>query len=108
MSRRNSHDDESSSLHGEFSTIESSLEFFHLLRSAIADTAADVQRDVAESQRYNDHRRTEALQLVTYKLQQLDLYTGKSERLLRDLARLRSVILGESKAAAMVGADVGD
>jgi hypothetical protein len=108
VSRRDSHDDESSSLHGEFSTIESALEFFHLLRSAIADTAADVQRDVADSQRYDDRRRTEALQLVSYKLQQLDLYTGKSERLLRDLARLRSVILGESKSAVMVATDAGD
>ena len=81
-----------------FATIESSLEFMHLLRTAITETVADVQQDIADAQTGSDQRRTEALQLVDYKLQQLSLHVGKSERLLRDLARLRSLILGEMKA----------
>ena len=70
----------------------------HLLRTAITETVADVQQDIADAQTGSDQRRTEALQLVDYKLQQLSLHVGKSERLLRDLARLRSLILGEMKA----------
>jgi hypothetical protein len=80
-----------------FATIESSMEFMHLLRTAIAETVADVQQDIAEAQTGSDPRRTEALQVVDYKLQQLSLHVGKSERLLKDLARLRSLILGETK-----------
>jgi hypothetical protein len=83
-----------------FATIESSLEFMHLLRTAIAETVADVQQDINDAQTGTDARRAEALQLVDYKLQQLSLHVGKSERLLKDLARLRSLILGEKTYAA--------
>lgn len=88
-----------------FATIESSLEFMHLLSAAIAETAADVQEDIHDAQTGPDQRRTEALQLVDFKLQQLSLHVGKSERLLRDLARLRTLIVNEktrSYAAAVV------
>jgi hypothetical protein len=67
----------------------------HLLSTAIAETAADVQQDICDAQTGPDQRRTQALQLVEYKLQQLSLHVGKSERLLRDLARLRTLILNE-------------
>jgi hypothetical protein len=83
-----------------FATIESSLEFMHLLRTAIAETVADVQQDITDAQSGTDERRAEALQLVDYKLQQLSLHVGKSERLLKDLARLRGLILGEKTYAA--------
>ena len=92
-------DSNATALAGEFATIESSLEFFHLLREAITETAADVQRDVAYAEAGPDRRRLEALQLVDYKLQQLEVYTSKSERLLRDLSRLRTLILGDARAA---------
>jgi hypothetical protein len=76
-----------------FATLESALAFMHLLNEAIADTVSDVQRDVADAQSGPDTRRLEALQLVDYKLQQLGLHVGKSERLLKDLARLRDLVL---------------
>jgi hypothetical protein len=83
-----------------FATIESSLEFMHLLSTAIAETAADVQKDIDEGTA--DRRHAEALQLVQYKLNQLSLHVGKSERLLRDLGRLRTLILSEAKARTPV------
>jgi hypothetical protein len=78
-----------------FATIESALEFMDLLQAAIADTAADVRQDIADAQANSGDRRAEALQLVDYKLQQLSIHVGKSERLLKDLARLRALILCE-------------
>ena len=84
-----------------FATIESSLEFMHLLKAAVAETAADVQEDIAEAQGGTDQRRAEALQLVDYKLHQLSVHIAKSERLLKDLGRLRKLILGEIKASTL-------
>lgn len=81
-----------------FATIESALEFMHLLNAAIAETVADVQEDIVAVQRGADPRRADALQLVDYKLQQLSVHIGKGERLLKELRRLRDLILRESKA----------
>lgn len=89
-----------------FATVESALEFMHLLNTAIADTAADVQQDIEEAQAATDQRRIEALQMVSYKLQLLGIHVGKSERLLNDLRRLRTVILAESKTSNYVAASV--
>lgn len=89
-----------------FATVESALEFMHLLSTAIADTAADVQQDIEEAQAATDQRRIEALQMVSYKLQLLGIHVGKSERLLNDLRRLRTVILAESKTSNYVAASV--
>ena len=76
-----------------FATLESALAFMHLLSAEIAETMADVRQDFEEAQSGPDQRRRQALQLVDYKLRQLSIHTGKSERLLRDLARLRTLIL---------------
>jgi len=76
-----------------FATLESALAFMHLLASEIDETRADVQQDIAGATPAGERRQIEALQLVDYKLNQLALHVGKSERLLRDLARLRALIL---------------
>lgn len=90
-----------------FATLESALAFMHLLASEIEETRADVQQDIAGVQPDGDRRQMEALQLVDYKLNQLALHVGKSERLLRDLARLRALIIDGSpiQARAALSAD---
>lgn len=98
-----------------FATLESALSFMHLLSAEIAETVADVRQDFEEAQSGPDQRRVEALQLVDYKLRQLSIHTGKSERLLRDLARLRTLILEPRSShtphkaeASFAAAAVGD
>src|SRR3712207_6592428 len=83
-----------------FATIESSLEFLHLLEAAIAETIADVQQDISVVKAQSAPRHLEALQLVDYKLQQLSSHVGKSERHLRDRSRLRRIILNDSRVEA--------
>ena len=99
-----------------FAALESALAFMHLLSAEIVETMADVRRDLDEAYSGPDQRRVEALQLVDYKLQQLSIHTGKSERLLRDLSRLRTLILDSRSSrrpetvvdAAAVSAGAGD
>ena len=71
-----------------------------LLAAAIDDTHADVLEDVANAKSSGEPRRVEALQLVNYKLEQLSMHVAKSERLLKDLARLRALIMDEQKGSA--------
>ena len=76
-----------------FATLESAVAFMHLLTGEISETRADVQQDIADAESGPDLRRVQALQLVDYKLHQLALHVNKSERLLRDLGRLRTLIM---------------
>ena len=89
-----------------FETLESALAFMHLLTSEIEETRTDVQHDIADIQPGTDRRHAEALQLVDYKLQQLALHVGKSEKLLRDLARLRTLIMDGSHMTARAAVSV--
>lgn len=83
-----------------FATIESALAFMDLLAAAIDETHADVLEDVAAAQSSGEQRQVEALQLVNYKLEQLSIHVAKSERLLKDLARLRALIMDEQKSGS--------
>ena len=89
-----------------FATIESALAFMDLLAAAIDDTHADVLEDVATAQSSGEQRQVEALQLVNYKLEQLSIHVAKSERLLKDLARLRALIMDEQKSGSREAATV--
>ena len=74
-----------------FATIESSLEFVELLQAAVTETSSNMNKDICGAQSHE--RRAEALLLVGYKLQQLSFHVAESERLLKDLRRLRNLIL---------------
>lgn len=87
-----------------FDTIESSIEFVLLLEDSIKETLVDVGEELDEAMRASDERRCEALQLVTYKINQLSMHVGKSRRLLNDLRMLRRLILQERSAKASSGA----
>jgi hypothetical protein len=78
-----------------FATIESALQFFELLDTAVSEAADDVARDVTNSTAVDNVRRIEALQLVAYKLERLDSHVGSCRRLLNDLRTLRRLLHGE-------------
>ena len=88
-----------------FATLESAVAFMHLLAGEIGETRTDVQQDIADAESGPDLRRVQALQLVDYKLHQLALHVAKSERLLRDLGRLRTLIMEGSNVRAAASSE---
>lgn len=78
-----------------FDTIESTQEFLQLFDEAVADTLADVARDLADAEAQKDDRKLVALRLVTWKLEKLDLHLSRSRRLLNDLRTLRRLLFRE-------------
>jgi hypothetical protein len=89
-----------------FDSIEGALEYIGLLREAIDSTRRHVERESAIARAEAAARRSEALQLVTYKLDRLAFHIGASRRLLTDLRTLRRLLLGERRRAS--GADRGE
>jgi len=78
-----------------FDSIEGTLEYIDLLRETIHTTQSDIQKESVRAKSERAERRLEALQLVTYKLEQLGRHIDTSQRLLRDLRTLRRLLLGE-------------
>jgi hypothetical protein len=83
-----------------FATIESAIEFFGLLESAIADADADVNGDLRAAIAEDADRRAEALRLVTYKLEKLEFHAGRCKRLLNDLRTMRRLLFAERETEA--------
>ena len=82
-----------------FQNLEAADEYVGLLLEAVRRTRGDVAEDLAAAQGNGHTRRHEALQLVSYKLERLELQLEGSRRLMNDLRRLRRLLLGESDAA---------
>jgi hypothetical protein len=81
-----------------FTSIESAQEYMHLLIAAASGARTEIQTDIADAARQGATRRDDALQLVDYKLKQLDDHLRASSRILNDLRLLRRVL--ESPADA--------
>ncbi len=79
-----------------FDNLEAAHEYVGLLLEAVRQTRGDVAEDLAAVQGNGQTRRHEALQLVSYKLERLELQLESSRRLMNDLRRLRRLLLGES------------
>ena len=77
---------------GPFENIESAHQYLGLLRDAVTDAQGHIDEDIASA---GDHgaRRLEALQLVAYKLSQLDHHLKSSRLILKDLRSLRRLLL---------------
>jgi hypothetical protein len=73
-----------------FDNIDSALEYVSFLVEACREAEKQVAEEIARM----------ALQLVSYKLDRLTSHVGSSERLLKDLRRLRRLILEERHLAA--------
>jgi hypothetical protein len=78
-----------------FDSIESTDQYMELLQEAVQEALSQVQGDATEAVAGNLPRRKEALDLATYKLNQLSVHVSKSRRLLNDLRTLRRLLLSE-------------
>ncbi len=74
-----------------FETIESALEFMHMLNSAIEDSCKQLHEYSAVA---STERHKTALDLALYKVEQLSGHVRKSTRILNDLALIRHAITG--------------
>lgn len=77
-----------------FDSVESAQEYVHLLAAEVSEARAEIQRDLADAARDRAARRLDALQIVDYKLKQLEQHLNASSRLLNDLRMLRRLLLG--------------
>jgi len=80
-----------------FDTLESALEFLTLFEDAIYEAIQSVQDDIALER--EACRRLDALRLVAYKLQKLQLHIASSKRVTNDLRTLRRLLLQERQVS---------
>jgi hypothetical protein len=78
-----------------FDSIESAHQYVRLLREQIEDAENEISDDLRRASAEGASRRVQALQLVNYKLHQLQTHLGGSGRLLNDLRTLRRLLLAE-------------
>lgn len=83
-----------------FERIESAHEYVRLLVSQVEEVRRDIQTDIADAEREQATRRMDALQVVDYKLKQLEQYLGASSRILNDLRMLRRLLLADGETSA--------
>jgi hypothetical protein len=78
-----------------FASIESAHEFVALLQTTMDEAIADLQELLATANTEQDERRTQALNLALYKINQLSVHMQKSRRILNDLRSLRILLFQE-------------
>ena len=83
-----------------FDSIESAHEFVELFVKAALESKRDIDTDIEREKGSNAPRRLEALQIVAYKLEALELYRTKSRRILNDLRSLRRLLFDERASGA--------
>lgn len=88
-----------------FESIESAREFLKLLADTVIDTKREIEADIHTQAITADARRLEALRLVSYNLDKLEVHLKTSARLLNDLRMLRRILLEEKSALAATGTD---
>jgi hypothetical protein len=88
-----------------FESIESAQEFLKLLSDTVIDAKRGVAADMASATDAKHSRRIDALRLVSYNLDKLELHLKTSARILNDLRMVRRVLLEEKAALAATGSD---
>ena len=83
-----------------FDSIDSALEYVNSLLGACQEAQKQVEAEIDAARAARLERRREAFQLVSYKLERLTTHVGKCERLLKDLRKLRRLILGKAPEIA--------
>lgn len=78
-----------------FENIEGALEYVTCLLDACRIAQSQVEKEISPLQPVRPTRKLDALKLVDFKLEKLTSHLAKSERLLKDLRRLRRIILDE-------------
>jgi hypothetical protein len=96
MARRNAHEQEpvlNEESNGPFESIEGAQEYTRLLYAAVLEARRDVEADVVARKGLKPERRLQALQLVSYKLENLEKHLKTVLRTLNDLRTLRRLLL---------------
>jgi hypothetical protein len=88
-----------------FDTVENAHQYVRLLAEAILEAKGEIAADLAASTTAKSDRRTQALQIVQFKLDKLEQHLRTSSRLLNDLRSLRRLMLDERLVAVKVGND---
>ena len=78
-----------------FSSIESAIEFMHVLAETILEARKELDRAHRQAESDSQDRRARAIALALFKLKTLNAYVHKSRRDLNDLRTLRRLILNE-------------
>jgi predicted ATPase len=89
-----------------FDNIEGSHEYIALLAEALSEARREIEQEIVQAGKENAERRKQALLLVSYNLEKLNLHITSSRRILNDLKLLRRVLLAErsfSEAAEFFG-----
>ncbi len=79
-----------------FDSLQGASDYVSLLLEAVRETRGHVAEDLAQAGALGSEREGEALQLVAWKLERLEMQLASSRRLLNDLRRLRRVLVGEA------------
>lgn len=82
-----------------FDNIEGALEYVSHLLEASREAQEQVKKEILRMTEPEVARKKEALLLVSYKLDRLNAHVAKSERLLKDLRKLRRLILHQRETA---------
>lgn len=93
------------SLQTPFDTVENAHQYVRLLGEAIAEAKAEIAADLQVATNAKSERRTQAMQIVQFKLGKLEQHLQTSSRLLNDLRTLRRLLLDERADPAVTGAD---
>jgi hypothetical protein len=78
-----------------FDSIEGSHEYVAMLATALDEARRDVEQELALAEHEGAERRKQALLLVSYNLDKLNLHIASSRKILNDLRSLRRLLLAE-------------
>ena len=78
-----------------FDSLEGSHEYVAMLADALDEARRDIEEEVALAEQEGADRRKQALLLVSYNLDKLNLHITSSRRILNDLRSLRRLLLAE-------------
>ena len=78
-----------------FDSIEGSHEYVALLAEALSEARGEIEIEIRAAENEGADRRKQALLLVSYNLDKLNLHITSSRRILNDLRSLRRILLAE-------------
>lgn len=83
-----------------FDSIEGSHEYVAMLADELGEARREIEEEITAAERDGAERRKQALLLVSYNLDKLNLHITSSRRILNDLRSLRRVLLAERGLSA--------
>lgn len=84
-----------------FDSIEGSHEYVAMLADELSEARREIEEEITAAERDGADRRKQALLLVSYNLDKLNLHITSSRRILNDLRSLRRVLLAERGLSAV-------